>query len=61
MDKMHVIMIDDDLEQKVREFQKTLGEGVQIVSQQASGNKLIIVTRETKKPRRNLLLEEHSK
>lgn len=61
MDKMHVIWIDDDLERKVKDFQSKLSEGTQIVSQSTHGNKLIIVTRETKASRRNLLLEEHSK
>ena len=61
MDKMHVIFIDDDLERKVKEFQTKLTEGTEIVSQSTHGNKLIIVTRETKKRSRNLLLEEHSK
>lgn len=61
MDKIHVIVIDDNLEQKVKEFQNNLSEDVQIVSQVTHGNKLILVTREVKKSTRNLLLEEHTK
>lgn len=61
MDKMHVIMIDDDFDEELKKFQKNLKEGEQIVSQAVVNNKLLVVTREAKKDRRNLLLEEHSK
>ena len=61
MDKIHVIEIDSEFDNKIKEFQTKLNESEHIISQTTAGNKLIIVTRETRKERRNLLLEEHSK
>lgn len=58
MDKIHLIPINDDLDEAIRKFQNSLKPGEQIVSQQVVEGKLSIVTRETKVPRRNLLLEE---
>jgi hypothetical protein len=61
MDKIHTIIIDENFDVKLQEFQDNLKEGEQIVSQSTVTNKFIIVTREARRERRNLLLEEHSK
>lgn len=59
MDRIYTIDLDSNLDGKLKEFQKQLKEGEQIVHQTAVGNKLIITVRENKKGKRNLLLEEH--
>jgi len=59
MDRIYTIDIDSNLDGRLKEFQKMLKEGEEIVHQTTTGSKLIITVRETKKGRRNLLLEEH--
>ena len=61
MDKIYTLEIDSNLDNKVKEFQKQLKEGEEIISTTAAGSKLIITTRESKKGKRNLLLEEHTR
>lgn len=59
MDRIYTIDIDSNLDGRLKEFQKQLKEGEEIIHQTTAGNKLIVTVRETKKGRRNLLLEEH--
>ena len=61
MDKIFILDIDENLDSRLREFQRQLKESEQIVHTTAANGKLIITIREAKKKNRNLLLEEYGK
>ena len=48
MDRVYTLNIDSSLDTRVKEFQKQLNEGEEIVSTVTAGDKLIITTRESK-------------
>lgn len=59
MNRIYTIPIDDKLDLRLKEFQKQLNEGEEIIGQVQAGNKLVITTKEDKKGKaKNLLLEE---
>ena len=62
-DKIYTLMVDSNLDSKLKQFQQQLKEGEEIVGQSTVevpgvGTKLIITTREARKKTKNLLLEE---
>ena len=59
MDRIYTFDMDSYvLDERLRLFQEQLNEGEEIVSTTSVGGRLLIVTRETKKKNKNLLLEE---
>jgi len=64
--RIYTLIVDSDLDSKLRQFQNQLNEGEEIVSQSTvkmpdGKTKLIITTKEVYSKNRNLLLEEHQK
>jgi uncharacterized protein YheU (UPF0270 family) len=60
MDRIYTLEMDMSLDAKVKEFQRQLKEGEEIVNVAPAGSKLIITTRESKRKNSKLLLEASS-
>ena len=66
MNRIYVIVVDSNLDNRLKEFQQQLNEEEEIISQQTvetpeGVSKLIITTREDKKEKRNLLFDQIDK
>lgn len=57
---IYTIDVDANLDTRLKEFQKQLKEGEEIIQTTSAGNKLIVTTRESKKKNSKLLLESVS-
>ena len=55
--RIYTFELNSDFDKKVKEFEKQLKEGEEIISTQAVGNRLIITTKESKVAGKKLLLE----
>jgi hypothetical protein len=62
---IYTLIVDADLDSKLRQFQSSLKEGERIVAQSTvplpDGRTKLIITTEVPNKGRNLLLEEHQK